>query len=313
MNQRRVKPYNKSMFILGMGFVGTCFAHQLKSNGWEVFGTCTNENKKNKLEQMGFNMFTFEADKDGQEALSAIQDMSHLLISIPPVVGLGDPVLSLHQDFLRIILRDSKLCWLGYLSSTSVYGDCGGAWVDEESPTKPSKSSALARLAAEKDWLDLGRDLCVCVNILRLGGIYGPGRSAVDTIIKRKSLSNDHRTRESKRYTARVHVADISQAIKASMDLSSSGKIYNVVDDDPAPREEVFSFAYNLIEQKWPGKFTQAPMGSAPFKHLVGEKRVSNNRLKEELGVNLIYPSYKLGLQSIVETIKTRLISHGFW
>ncbi|CAL9079701.1 unnamed protein product [Musa textilis] len=185
-----------------------------------------------------------------------------------------------------------------------VYGDCGGAWVDEDYPPNPKTESAKSRLAAEKGWLDLGHELGVAVNMFRLGGIYGPGRSALDTIIKGQSLSKAQKKRESRLFTSRIHVADVYQAIKASLKILSSGRIYNVVDDDPAPRQEVFAFAQSLLEERWTGIVCKLDNNDMkPHKSRAGcEKRVSNARLKKELGVSLMYPTYRLGLRNILES-----------
>ncbi|XP_050206106.1 uncharacterized protein LOC126655828 isoform X2 [Mercurialis annua] len=148
--------------------------------------------------------------------LSTLKSYTHLLVSIPSVVGVGDPLLQ-HEELLRSTLMDGNLQWLCYLSSTSVYGDYGGAWVDEDYPTSPTSESAKSRLAAEAGWLKLGASLGISTQVFRLGGIYGPGRSAVDTTIKQEPFSRSQKMRISKKYTSRVHVDDICQALKASI------------------------------------------------------------------------------------------------
>ncbi|KAF8406476.1 hypothetical protein HHK36_008564 [Tetracentron sinense] len=295
------------MFILGMGFVGQFFAEQLKKDGWEVSGTCTTAMKKKNLEEMGYDAYIFDANDLELKILNSLEYATHLVISIPPVVGVGDLVLR-HRDLLKRRVTNGKLRWLCYLSSTSVYGDCDGAWVNEDYPANPTRESAKARLDAEKGWLNLGHDLGLLVQVFRLGGIYGPGRSAVDTIIKQEPLSEGQRMRESRHYTSRVHVADICQALNASIDMPSPRKIYNIVDDDPAPRGEVFAFAQGLVEKRWPSQFRERPYPDRADlviqkKITGGEKRVSNARLKKELGVRLLHPSYKSGLQSIVDNM----------
>ncbi|XP_059634060.1 uncharacterized protein LOC132276589 [Cornus florida] len=292
------------MFIMGMGFVGQFFAQDLKNQGWVVSGTCTDIVKKKKLEEMGFNVFVFDANKPEPEVLNVLNYHTHLLISIPVLKGIGDPILQ-HEELLKSRLMDGDLQWLCYLSSTSVYGNCGGAWVDEDYPISPTSEVAKARSTAEERWLKLGHDLALSAQIFRLGGIYGPGRSAVDTIIKQKSSSASQRMRASRNYTSRVHVADICQSLKASIYKPSPGKIYNIVDDDPAPRIEVFTFARDLIEKKWPGHIKQITSDDRsesiiPEGTSRGEKRVSNARMKKELGVTLLHPSYESGLQSII-------------
>ncbi|KAM0845736.1 hypothetical protein ACQ4PT_056145 [Festuca glaucescens] len=254
-----------------------------------------------ELEKLGMSASLFDATRSNLVNLHAMQDATHLLISIPPIPGVGDPLLSSHTDLQRT-LTDGNLQWLCYLSSTGVYGDCGGAWVDEDRAVNPNKESSKLRYAAEEGWLDLVDELDLSAFVLRLGGIYGPGRSALDTIAKRKSLSQTQKLRESKQYTARIHVADIYQAIMASMGVRSARKIYNVVDDDPAPRAEVFAFAQSLIEKIYPDLATDSTGPDSQDRIIAGEKRVSNARLKEELGVRLVHPSYRSGLQSILDS-----------
>ncbi|KAJ4965114.1 hypothetical protein NE237_016963 [Protea cynaroides] len=302
---------NKRMLIMGMGFVGQFFAHHLKQDGWEVSGTCTSAIKKKKLEDMGFDVHLFSSDDHNLDLRSilALEYATHMLVSVPAVAGLGDPVLYRHRRLLQSRLSHGNLQWMCYLSSTSVYGDCGGAWVTEDYPPNTQTDSAKARLVAEEGWLDLGRSLGVSVQVMRLGGIYGPGRSALDTIVKQESPSERQRRRVTRQYTSRVHVADICQALKASINMPSSGKIYNVVDDDPAPRAEVFAFARTLVQEKWPDRIKQGPLpdeAQAVIQKQTtggGEKRVWNARIKNELGVRLLHPTYKSGLQSIIESM----------
>uniref|UniRef100_A0A0E0MU88 NAD-dependent epimerase/dehydratase domain-containing protein n=1 Tax=Oryza rufipogon TaxID=4529 RepID=A0A0E0MU88_ORYRU len=289
------------MLVLGTGFVGRYVSQRLLAQGWRVSGTCTSPAKKTELEMLGMDASVFDATSSSLTNLRSLQDATHLLISIPPIPGIGDPLLSSHSD-LQTTLSNSNLQWLCYLSSTSVYGDCGGAWVDEDYTVNPKSESAKLRNAAEKGWLNVIDDLDLSAFIFRLGGIYGPGRSAVDTIAKSKSLSRRQKLRESKQYTARIHVADICQAILASMSIRSARKIYNVVDDDPAPRSEVFAFAGSLVERKHPGLIMDSVVPATQDRIVAAEKRVSNVRLKEELGVRLLHPTYKSGLQSILES-----------
>lgn len=172
-------------------------------------------------------------------------------------------------------------------------------------PANPTTELGRLRLAAEKEWLNLGRDLGISAQVFRLGGIYGPGRSSVDTIIKQLPLSEGQKMRRSRQYTSRIHVDDICQVLSASIDKPSAWNVYNVVDDDPAPREEVFAYAWDLVEKKWPGllkhrKPRENTESSNEKGSSRGEKRVSNARMKKELGVRLQHPSYKSGLQSII-------------
>ncbi|XP_031736669.1 uncharacterized protein LOC101213235 isoform X1 [Cucumis sativus] len=296
------------MFILGMGFVGQFFAQELKYSGWAVSGTCRNLGQKMQLEGRGFDVYVFDANDPVQDTLKAMKYHTHLLISIPPDVDVGDPLLH-HEKLLRTTLQGGDLRWLCYLSSTSVYGDYGGAWVDEDNPTNPLSQSGKLRIEAEERWINLGNDLGLSTQVFRLGGIYGPGHwfnhSAIDTIIKQRSLSERQQRRARRQFTSRVHVQDICQALKACIQRPSSRRFYNIVDDDPAPREEVFSYARDLVEKKWPGKFDtlskvveESDITNGRGR---GDKRVCNARMKRELGVSLVYPTYKSGLQSILD------------
>lgn len=295
-------PSNR-MFILGMGYVGQFFAQQLMNDGWSVSGTCMNIKKKEELEQKGFNVHVFDACQPEWKILDILRCYTHLLISIPPVEGIGDSLLQ-HEEHLKSKLVDGNLQWLCYLSSTSIYGDSEGAWVDEDYLPKPSSKLGKMRLDAEEGWLKLGQDLGLSSYVFRLAGIYGPGRSAVDTILKKKPLSEGQKRRATRTFTSRVHVADICQALKATLSMQPQSKIYNVVDDDPASRAEVFAFALELIERKWPGLIDPAAFSMDTTQPNGGQKRVSNSRIKKELGVRLLYPSYRSALQSIIDHMK---------
>ncbi|KAJ4772208.1 NAD(P)-binding Rossmann-fold superfamily protein [Rhynchospora pubera] len=297
------------LLVLGTGFVGRHVAQRLLRDhpGWHVAGTCTSPAKQEQLRSLGIEAHLFQLHEEQEQHLEALEpllrDATHLLISIPPATG-----LNLHQHlhlFLNHANANLNLQWLSYLSSTSVYGDCRGAWVDEHYPVNPRTQSAISRYEAEKGWTDFGLHLGLSTFIFRLGGIYGPGRSALDTLLKRKDLSENQKRRDSRDfyYTARVHVADISQTILSSIEKPHLGKIYNVVDDDPAPRAEVFAYSRDLISRRYPemtDKLNHLKLGDAQM--IIGEKRVSNLRMKNELGVQLIYPSYKSGLQSILDS-----------
>nr|XP_043631641.1 protein YeeZ [Erigeron canadensis] len=295
------------MFIMGLGFVGEFVAKNLINQGWDVSGTCTSVAKMDRLKKLGLNLHLFDANHPKLEVLDIMNEHTHLLVSIPPCKDIGDPMLQ-HAELLRRKLGNERLQWLCYLSTTGVYGDCGGAWVDENYQPNPPSELAKLRLAAEEGWLTLGRELGLAAHVFRLGGIYGPGRSAIDTIIKRGPLSDAQSVRSFKKYTSRVHVADICNALNASIQNPFPGRIYNIVDDDPAPRTEVFSYAHKLYSEKWPSQIknvvSPAPVtnkSSTKVGRLKGDKRVVNERMKKELGVRLIHPSYRSGLQSICD------------
>lgn len=203
-----------------------------------------------------------------------------------------------------------QLRWLGYLSSTSVYGDHGGRVVDERSPCTPEEGSkGWARLRAEGQWMALHKSRHLPVHVFRLGGIYGPERSALDVAAGGRQGGKGAR-RARQRYTARIHVGDVCRVMAASMAHPSPGSVYNVVDDDPAPRGVVVRYArgllgvpedlgiqYEPIDQD--GDTVAAEQQPLVEPQPLAEKRVSNTRIKEDLGVGLFYPSYREGLAAI--------------
>ncbi|KAK7383004.1 hypothetical protein VNO78_28669 [Psophocarpus tetragonolobus] len=298
----------RSMFILGMGFVGQSFARKLQNQGWVVSGTCTSHAKKKQLQDMGFHVQLFDANHPNLDILQILKNYTHILVSIPPLLGIGDPMLR-HEDLIGSSLINGDLQWLCYLSSTSVYGDCDGELVNEDYPTNPESELAILRLASEKGWSNLTNNLGKSPLLFRLGGIYGPGRSAVDTIIKQKSLSERQKRRKHRKYTSRVHVEDICQALMATLYAPSPREVYNIVDDDPAPREEVFEYAMKLVEEKWPELKLQSVEQRSNVNPR-GDKRVCNARMKSELGVQLLYPDYRSGLKSIIHHIQTPFHCH---
>ncbi|KAL2653173.1 hypothetical protein R1flu_021301 [Riccia fluitans] len=296
------------LFIFGFGYTSCALAIDLRNKNWSIAGTCRNSEARSTLENWGFHSLLFNSDNDGEElqgpGLEELQQATHWLVSIPPVGDFGkDPVLAVHgQDLIQAAGR-CNVRWIGYLSSTGVYGDWQGEWVDEDTEPRGSLPKALERLAAERGWLNFGRDHGVAVHVFRLGGIYGPGRNAFSTILQNRTRPGLERER--RRFTSRIHVADVCQVLTASMDNPSPGRIYNVVDDVPAPREEVFAYARDLLGVRTDEGVTREEANTVPFfSARCEEKRVSNKRIKEELGIRLLHPSYKSGLQEILKDSK---------
>lgn len=306
------KPVETSrLFIFGFGYTSTALALGIKDKKWNITGTCRRSDDRSVLEECGFHTVLFNSENDGEElndhGLQKLQQATHWLISIPPVGDFDkDPVLAVHKEDLIQAAARGNVRWIGYLSSTGVYGGWQGSWVDEDTEPRPVEQKAVARLAAEHDWLSFGKAHGVAVQVFRLGGIYGAGRSALNSILRNRTRSGSQRER--RRFTSRIHVADVCQVLSASMEHPCPGRIYNVVDDDPAPRREVFAFARDLLGLQ--AKDTEATEEDDNYRDLSGitnfstqceEKRVSNRRIKEELHIQLLYPSYKSGLQAIWE------------
>lgn len=226
--------------------------------------------------------------------MHALQKSDSLLISIPPSSE-GDPLI----PFIREILPElTHLKWLGYLSSTSVYGDHQGEWVDELSKTRPASPQGIARLKAEHQWLQLGEASGLPLHIFRLAGIYGPGRNVLEDLKAGKA----QRIFKEGLVFSRIHGEDIAQTLKASMKAPQAGRIYNVADNTPAPSYEVITYGATLLGMDPPPliPFEQASLTSMGRSFYKDSKRVSNKRLLKELIPSLLFPTYKEGLRNLL-------------
>jgi nucleoside-diphosphate-sugar epimerase len=189
------------------------------------------------------------------------------------------------------------ISWLGYLSTTGVYGDTGGAWVDEESPLLPDTERGKRRLEAETKWLSLYRCAGLPVHIFRLAGIYGPGRNQLVSVLD----GTAKRIVKPGQVFGRVHVEDIAGVLEASINHPCPGRAYNVCDDEPCPPQEVVSFAAQLLGKPVPPEipFERAELLPMARSFYADSKRVSNARIKTELGYKLLYPNYRSGLMAL--------------
>ena len=325
-------PGPPQLFIFGVGYTGLAVARAARQRWGQacrIAGTCRTQYKADALQQVGIEAFPFDLDGEYQplsgRALETLQQSTHVLSTMPPIADFNrDPVFEFHRADLSGECR--ALQWAGYLSTTSVYGDHQGAWVSEESETRVATADpSHFRLAAEAAWLGLSPR--VGVSVFRLAGIYGPGRSALDTVRKqavvRRGAASSARAGQAGRgvgavgggkYISRVHVDDIAQTVLAAMERAvPPGRIYNVADDEPCPRDEVHQFARQLLGL--PPADEPAATASGEFlpgsRELGGggrgsvrtrrtdNKRVSNRRMVAELGVTLKYPTYRQGLRSL--------------
>lgn len=299
----------KSAFIFGLGFVGRRFASQLVGDGWDVAGTCRSAEKAQELKSLGIRALLFDDEEDApsREISEAVRASSCVLNTVPPTRVFASAVPpyggSLYKDAGDAVLHNyvsdlSSASWVGYLSSTSVYGNRGGDWVSESDAIEPDQPKAIARAEAEKAWLSLHRVQGVPVHAFRLAGIYGPGRSAIDTVRKNRGdywacAPDDFQL------ISRIHVADICTALRASVAHPSPGLVLNVADDEPAERSRVLRYACALLNY---------PIAERPSEPLEpgagvrgGSKRVSNKALKELLagvGSSLAYPTFREGLRA---------------
>lgn len=280
------------LFCFGLGYTALALARSAAADGWSVAGTCRGEDKRRALADAGFDAYLFDRDAPLADPTAALAGTTHIVSSVPPD-GAGDPVLDHHGADLAAL---SNIAWAGYLSTTGVYGDRGGDWVDESAPLTPTGPRGRRRLAAEEGWLSLWRDGGLPVHLFRLAGIYGPGRSALDTVRAGRARRID----KPGQVFNRIHVDDIVTVLRASMAAAAPGTAYNCADDDPAPSNVVIAHACALLGVETPplisfneAKGTMSAMAASFYDD---NKRVANGRLKDALGVTLAYPSYRDGL-----------------
>jgi hypothetical protein len=274
---------DRHLLCFGLGYSARVLARGLRDNGWRITGT---SRKPSEPDCLCF-------DRDHPLGPGAFAGVTHVLVSIPPD-NAGDPALDRHGDDIAAL---PALRWLGYLSTTGVYGDRAGAWVDERSELRPSGARGRRRVAAEAGWLDLWRRRGLPSHIFRLAGIYGPGRSPFEAL----------RTGTAKRIDrpgqvfSRIHVDDLASVLIASIARPRPGAVYNVCDDEPAAPESVIAHAASLLGLPAPPlvPFEAADLSPMAKSFWDDNKRVANALVKEELGVALRYPNYRDGLAAI--------------
>jgi nucleoside-diphosphate-sugar epimerase len=273
-----------TLLSLGHGYSAQALARLLIPQGWRVIGTTRSAAKAQALRAQGVEPILWQDD-----LTAALAQSTHLLCSIAPDDS-GDPVLLRHGHQIAA----APLQWVGYLSTTAVYGDHKGAWVDETTALTPSTARGAARVSAEQAWSALGLPL----HIFRLAGIYGPGRGPFEKVRD----GSARRIIKAGQVFSRTHVADIAQVLLASINQPDAGAVYNVCDDDPAPPEEVLSHAARLLGLPDPPAipYETAEMTPMARSFYAESKRVRNDRIKAGLGVKLLYPTYREGLAGLL-------------
>ncbi len=281
------------LFCFGLGYSALRLARITSAQGWTVSGTARTTKGAERIAAEGFYPFVFDGQTPEPGIGDALASTTHVLISAPPGED-GDPVLRHHAGDLQAA---SSLAWIGYLSTVGVYGDHQGDWVDETSEIRPTSQRSQRRLAAEDAWRAFGSQTGRRVQIFRLSGIYGPGRSAID----RLQEGTARRIVKPGQVFNRIHVADIATTLSAAIAGKGSQQIYNVTDDEPAPPQDVIAFAAELLQTTPPPEvaFKNAELSPMAASFYADNKRVSNARLREDLGVHLNFPSYREGLAAI--------------
>ncbi|MBL4804097.1 MAG: SDR family oxidoreductase [Alphaproteobacteria bacterium] len=283
------------LFCFGYGYTCDYLGHDLlQRGGWDVAGTTRDLEKRDLLKKRGIEGHLFDWETPLPDPRLILQDVTHLLISTPPNDD-GDPTFLLHSEEIHQL---KNLKWIGYLSTTSVYGDRDGEWVDETSELRPSSQRGSRRKKAEDQWLSISSEK-LPVHVFRLAGIYGPGRSALDSI--RAGMAR--RIEKPGHAFSRIHVEDIVNVLLASMAKPQEGTAYNVCDDQAAPSHEIIAYACELIGRPPPPliPFDQADLSPMARSFYSDNKRLHNDKIKNELGVKLKYPTYKEGLKACQE------------
>ena len=274
------------LLSLGHGYCAQALSRRLGPHGWRILATHRNPDQADALRAQGVEPVLWPMDS----LAPLLAQATHVLSSIAPGPG-GDPVLQLYAAELA----QARPKWVGYLSTTGVYGDHAGGWVDENTPLTPTTQRGVARVQAEAEWKALGLPL----HIFRLAGIYGPGRGPFEKVRN----GSARRIVKQGQVFSRTHVDDIAQVLHASMTHPNPGAVYNVCDDDPAPPEDVIGHAAELLGLPLPPAedWETADMTPMARSFYAESKRVRNDRIKAELGVRLIYPDYRAGLRALLE------------
>jgi nucleoside-diphosphate-sugar epimerase len=285
------------LLCFGLGLSARTLAPRLARRGWTISATSRSTAGLQSIRAFGFRALHL----DGSAALpaEAMDGVSHVLISAPPDER-GDIILRNHGEAL--LERSSSLKWLGYLSTTGVYGDHGGGLVTEETPLTPNTARGHYRLMAETQWLDAWRETGLPVHIFRLAGIYGPGRNQLLSLLD----GSAKRVIKQGQIFSRIHAEDIASVLEASIAQPHPGRAYNVCDDEPCPPQDVVEFGARLLGVPVPPAipFEEANLSPMALSFYADSKRVSNERIKNELGVKLAYPSYREGLTALAAELK---------
>lgn len=281
------------LFVFGLGYVGAAFANALRARGWEIAASARGAEQAESLRAAGVG----PVDPNDREAMAAaLAGVNAILVTAPPGPD-GCPAL---ESIVPALAQAQAFPdWIGYLSTTGVYGDFDGRWVFETSPLKAQSVEGARRVGAERDWQEVGRGMGLTVAVFRLPGIYGPGRSALD----RLRAGEGRRIVKPGQVFSRIHVDDIVSGLLASLDKPRAGGVYNLVDDEPAPPQDVMEHAARLLGAPVPPDlpFNELGLSPATRRFYAENKRVSNARAKAELGWRPAYPTYREGLKAILE------------
>jgi nucleoside-diphosphate-sugar epimerase len=276
----------KHLLCFGFGFSAKALSQRLGANEWRITGTSRSAEGAEAIQALGFDGIIFD------ELKSIPESVTHIVSSVPPS-DQGDPILLRFGG--ELAKRAKYLDWVGYLSTTGVYGDRGGAVVDEDGDLQPNTDRGHRRVSAEAAWAAIPN---LPLHVFRLAGIYGPGRNALESVKSGKA----QRVIKTGQIFSRIHVEDIAGVLLASIKNPNPGRIYNLADDEACPPQDVIAYAAELLGVEPPPEiaFEDAKLSAMAKSFYADSKRVSNARIKSELGYELRFPNYRIGLQSLL-------------
>ncbi|MGO9943896.1 MAG: SDR family oxidoreductase [Rhodoblastus sp.] len=282
-----------NLVIIGLGFTATYYA----AHHARAFTRVTGTRRAPKTERLGrVELLPFDgaAETCDPRLLAALAAADALLVSAGPDAQ-GDPVLRLLAEKIAASPRLRKIV---YLSTIGVYGDHGGDWIDETAAAEPANRRSQQRLAAEAGWTELAKLSPKDVYILRLSGIYGPGRNVLEKL--REGTAK--RLVKQGQVFNRIHVEDISRAIDACLTTQAPGGVYNITDDEPAPPQDVVLYAAQKLGVEPPPEqdFDAAPLTPMARSFYSENKRVSNRRMKDLLALDLAFPTFREGIAGLL-------------
>lgn len=289
----------QKLFCFGLGYSARKLIRHLQeqNTGWQFSGTCRTPSES---PIHNVDMHIFDGNKPIMNIQDLLSDVTHILISIAPQDDIGDPVLHHHvAEFSKL----KNLKWLGYLSTTGIYGDRKSGWVNDETAPAPTSSKGRQRHAAEQDWLRVFDSHQLPVHIFRLGSIYGQNRGPLTNLLAGKA----RKLIKEGQYFSRIHVEDIAQVLLASLKAPNPGRTYNVVDDMPASSPDVLDYICDLLNRPHLPPIDIDDAETSPMMKIFysENKRVRNDRIKQELGITLKYPTYKEGFKALVRELSS--------
>jgi nucleoside-diphosphate-sugar epimerase len=287
-----------SLVCFGFGLTAKYFVKELLKNKYRINLITTSRSKtvSKKFLNINYKNFYFDSNKFDKKIIKHILNASHILVSIPP----RDRKDFVIENFYNEISLNKKIKWLGYLSSTSVYGNYYGKWVNEKSRLLTNNDTGINRIAAENEWLKLNRYHFVPTRIFRLSGIYSQERN----LFLRLANGQIRYVKKSNHYFSRIHVVDIAQVLFKSLIYSKAGEIYNVADNMPCSYDKTISYACSLMRIQNPPPVSLQSLNEGEMKNFYKDsKKVSNSKIKKDLKLKLNFPTYKEGFKEILNNI----------